>query len=79
MLLIEDIIVLNDYDVVADAGALFVGVMKNFVAEVSDGQLTIDFIHVVENPSIKGIEIIDLNAGTGGPVNNTPTIPRSQS
>ena len=71
---IEDIIVLNDYDVFADAGALFVGVMKNFVAEVSDGQLTIDFIHVVENPSIKGIEIIDLNAGTGGPVNNTPTI-----
>ena len=50
MLLIEDMLALNDYDVVADAGAMFVGVMKNFVVEVSDGQLTIDFIHVVENP-----------------------------
>jgi hypothetical protein len=71
---IEDIVVLNDYDVVADTGALFIGVMKNFVVEVDDGQLTIDFLHVVENPSIKGIEIIDLNDGTGGPINNAPTI-----
>ena len=35
--------------------------------------LTIDLLHVIENPAIKGIEIIALN-GTGGPINNAPTI-----
>ena len=71
---IEDVLALDDYDVVADAGAMFVGVMQNFEVEVSDGLLTIDLLHVIQNPAIKGIEIIDLNDGTGGPVNNAPTI-----
>ena len=35
--------------------------------------MTIDLLHVIENPAIKGIEIIALN-GTGGPINNAPTI-----
>ena len=71
---IEDILALDDYDVVADAGAMFVGVMQNFEVEVTDELLTIDLLHVIENPAIKGIEIIDLNDDTGGPINNAPTI-----
>ena len=70
---IEDAIVLDDYDVVADAGAMFIGVMKSVEVTVTDELLTIDLLHVVENPAIKGIEIISLN-GTGGPINNAPTI-----
>ena len=71
---IEDILALDDYDVVADAGAMFVGVMQNFEVEVTDELLTIDLLHVIENPAIKGIEIIDLNDDTGGPINTAPTI-----
>ena len=57
---IEDILTLDNYDVVADAGAMFVGVMQSFEVEVTDELLTIDLLHVIENPAIKGIEIIDL-------------------
>ena len=71
---IEDIIVLDDYDVVADAGAMYVGVMQSFEVQVNDEALTIDFTHVIQNPTIKGIEIIDRNDGVGGPTNNAPTI-----
>ena len=71
---IEDLLALDNYDVVAEAGAMFVGVMQNFEVEVTDELLTIDLLHVIENPAIKGIEIISLNGSTGGPVNNAPTI-----
>ena len=52
--------VLNDYDIVADSGH-GVGTMKAFDI-VSDGNVDIDFGHVVENPLINAIEIIDLDA-----------------
>ncbi|MDG1357315.1 MAG: malectin domain-containing carbohydrate-binding protein [Akkermansiaceae bacterium] len=71
---IEDVIALDDYDVVADAGAMFIGVMQSFEVEVSDESLTIELLHVTQNPAIKGIEIIDLNDGVGGPLNNAPVI-----
>ena len=61
---IEDILALDDYDVVADAGAMFVGVMQSFEVEVTDELLTIDLLHVIENPAIKGIEIIDITGPT---------------
>ena len=69
----KNVLALDDYDVVADAGAMFVGVMQSFEVEVTDELLTIDLIHVIENPAIKGIEIIALN-GTGGPINNAPAV-----
>jgi Malectin domain len=49
--------VLNDYDIVADVGNQ-VGTMKSFNI-TSDGNVDIDFAHVLENPLINGIEIID--------------------
>jgi hypothetical protein len=56
--------VLDNYDIFEDAGGRNIGVMKSFVATVTDGNLTIDFDHVVENPCIKGIEILTAPDGT---------------
>ncbi len=41
----------------ADVGG-FAGVVKSFTV-TSDSNLDIDFLHVIQNPSIKGIEIVD--------------------
>ncbi|REK22600.1 MAG: choice-of-anchor D domain-containing protein [Planctomycetota bacterium] len=54
--LIEGNLVLDDYDVFADVGG-FAGVAKSFNV-TSDANLDIDFGHVVENPALKGIEIL---------------------
>jgi hypothetical protein len=55
---IEGTTVLNDYDVFADVGANK-GVMKSFVVS-SDSNLDIDFLRVVQNPAVKGIEILTV-------------------
>ncbi|WP_432476745.1 malectin domain-containing carbohydrate-binding protein [Nocardioides sp. GXQ0305] len=49
--------VLDDYDIVADTGAHSRGTMKAFDI-TSDGNVDIDFSHVVENPLVSAIEII---------------------
>ncbi|MGR9088778.1 MAG: malectin domain-containing carbohydrate-binding protein, partial [Gammaproteobacteria bacterium] len=67
---IEGILVLNDYDVFADVGANK-GVMKSFTVS-SDASLNINFGHVVENPAIKGIEILQMDGGSGG--DTTPPV-----
>jgi len=61
---IEGSLVLDNYDVFADAGAN-AGVVKTFDV-TSDANLDVDLAHVVENPAIKGIEILPLPAGDGG-------------
>ena len=53
---IENQLVLNDYDQFADAGAGDKGIVKSFTVN-SDATLNINFAHVLENPSIKAIEI----------------------
>ncbi|WP_251795812.1 MULTISPECIES: malectin domain-containing carbohydrate-binding protein [unclassified Arenibacter] len=58
---IEGQVVLNDFDQTAVYGYANAGV-ESFVVEVNDGNLDIDFIKGIENPNIKGIEIIS-NAG----------------
>ncbi len=60
---VEGGIVLQDYDVFSDVGA-DTGVMKAFSVTPADNNLDIDFVHVAENPAIKGIEIVDLTAAT---------------
>jgi hypothetical protein len=50
---------LTNYDIVADVGHK-VGVMKS-VNITSDGSVDIDFTHVVENPLINAIEIVDMS------------------
>jgi hypothetical protein len=54
---IDGTTVLSNYDIVADVGNQ-VGTMKTFDI-TSDGNVDIDFSHVLENPLINGIEIID--------------------
>ncbi len=55
---IEGTTVLDDYDIVADTGDLFIGTMKSFQADVTDGELTITLLHEVQNPKISAIEIV---------------------
>ena len=54
---LEGQVVLDNYDIIADAGAHSTGTMKKFTV-TSDGNVDIDLGHVVENPLINGIEII---------------------
>ena len=57
---IENALVLNDYDVYAEVGGN-AGVVKSFTVS-SDATLNINFAHVVENPAIKAIEIIQAGS-----------------
>jgi hypothetical protein len=66
--------VLNDYDIVADVGDQR-GTMKQFNV-TSDGNVDIDFNHVVENPLINAIEIIDTDVPAPGPGSNDTVIDR---
>lgn len=59
---IEGQLVLDDYDVFAEAGA-YRGEMKSFQV-TSDSNLDIDFGHVIENPAVKGLEIVRRPIGT---------------
>jgi hypothetical protein len=58
--LIEGNLVLDNYDIAADVGG-FTGVMKSFVVS-ANSSLDIAFGHEVENPAIKGVEILPLEA-----------------
>lgn len=60
---IEGVLVLNDYDIVADAGSN-VAIVKAFNANVADGTLNIDFDRVPggDNPMINGIEILTASS-----------------
>jgi hypothetical protein len=60
---IEDQLVLDNYDIFADVGG-FAGVVKSFTV-ASDSNLNIDFGHVVENPSLKAIEILPAQPRAG--------------
>jgi hypothetical protein len=59
---IENQLVLDNYDVYVAAGnALNRGVAETFIVN-SNSVLNINFSHVVENPAIKGIEILTFGA-----------------
>ena len=53
---IEGVTRLDDYDVFADVGG-YAGVVKSF-SIASDDVLDIKFLHVTQNPAVKGIEIV---------------------
>ncbi len=73
---LEGQLVLPNYDIVADVGDQ-TGTMKEFTGIVSDGDINIDFSHVVENPLINGIEIIQTNPTPPPPPNGDSLISRS--
>lgn len=62
--------VLSNYDIVADVGDQ-VGVMKSWDI-TSDGSVDISFGHVVENPLVNGIEIVDRDLLPGPQPAATP-------
>ncbi len=55
---IEGQLVLDNFDIIAEAGDLTALVRELDVA-VDDGALNISFFHVVENPKINAIEVLD--------------------
>lgn len=52
--------VLTNFDQFAEAG--YNAIVKSFTVNVTDGTLNIEFIHVQENPTVKGIEILTSSA-----------------
>ncbi len=71
---IEGAPVLDDYDIVADVGH-GMGTMKAFQVE-SDGTVDVDFRHVVENPLVNAIEIVEADGATPAPVGGNDLIAR---
>jgi hypothetical protein len=64
---IEDVLVLDNYDVFADVGAN-TGVMKSFQVNLADDFIDIDFDRVTENPAIKAIEILAAGEEASGSI-----------
>ncbi len=61
---IEGKTVLADFDVFKEAGRQsFAAVVKEFEAQVKDGELTIEFTPKVQNPEINGIEVRAMRKG----------------
>jgi hypothetical protein len=59
---IESQVVLDDFDQVAAAGASGKLVNRAIIVDVTDGDgLQIEFIRDVQNPAIKGIEVLSMN------------------
>jgi hypothetical protein len=62
---IEGEIVLPDYDILADVGAKFTGIVKSFTV-TSDDTLDIDFHRIVSDPVVNAIEIRSNGAPLAG-------------
>lgn len=72
--LMEGGLALDNLDVFAQAGANKALVLARPVT-VADGKLTIDFIHVIQNPNLSGIEVFPVSAGAAETV--PPSMPGS--
>ncbi len=64
-------VVLDNYDVFAKVGANK-GVVER-VQVTSDANIDVDFVHVVQNPAIKAIEVIELTGTAAGQLGATPS------
>ena len=60
---LEGQLFLDDLDIYAEAGP-DTALVKSGTTTVTDGILTIDFDHVVENPKLSGIEVHSTSGGT---------------
>ncbi|MEJ0033788.1 MAG: malectin domain-containing carbohydrate-binding protein [Bacteroidota bacterium] len=59
----ENNTVLNNFDIYATAGMN--AVKRSFTVSVTDGTLDIDFVRIVGNPQVNGIEIIRTSGSAG--------------
>jgi hypothetical protein len=71
----EGTVVLPSYDIIKDVGFQRAAV-KEVLVTVADGSLTIEFRHVVENPSVAAIEVLSVPASTLSP---PPALPEPQA
>ena len=56
---VESVVELDDFDQVLAAGGSGIAVARSLLVEVSDGNgLQIEFVRGVENPAVKGIEVL---------------------
>ena len=58
---IEDQLVLDDFDIFAEAGGKNIALDRTFTVEVTDGNIDLDFLGSVNNAKISAIEIEPLN------------------
>jgi len=65
-------IVHSGVDIYAQAGAINKALIKSSTVQVTDGRLSITFLHVVKNPVINAIEIMPVD-------NQAPSVPASLS
>ena len=68
---VEGATALDEYDIFVAAGGQNRAVAESIVTTVTDGSLTVEFVHGAGNPRISGIEIRPLN---GPPSNAAPII-----
>jgi len=77
---INGVTTLPNFDVFAAAGAAFTAVDRQFTANVTNGQLTIQFTPVINNPKISALSITAAPAGiTVGVTPPTATLTQSQT
>ncbi len=68
---VEGITALENYDIFVAAGGKNIPVEESIIASVTDGSLTIEFVHNVENPKVNGLEVLPLS---NAPTNTPPAI-----
>lgn len=61
---IQDELVLNDFDIYAQAGGDFIAIKQEFPVTVTTDNLKIEFIQVAQQPKICGIEILPVASAT---------------
>lgn len=63
--------VLTDYDIIDDAGAAATEVLKTFEVTVTDGQLNLDFIKIVDQAKLSGLVVWAVGSGFEPPADET--------
>ncbi|RLM64209.1 malectin domain-containing carbohydrate-binding protein [Halorubrum sp. Atlit-26R] len=58
--------VLGDYDIYAEAGGAHAAATETFTAEVTDGELNVDFSTVEDNAKVSAIAVTQADSGSGG-------------
>jgi len=59
----QGVVVLNDYDIYAQAGAANSAKTETFTATVIDGHLTLDFVPVTDEPRVNAIKVKSVASG----------------
>ncbi|MGM0718691.1 MAG: malectin domain-containing carbohydrate-binding protein, partial [Halobacteriota archaeon] len=65
--------VLSEYDIYAEAGGEHAAITESFTAEVTDGELNVEFTTVEDNAKVSAIEVEPVDDGSGDD-NTAPTI-----